>query len=246
MSRGPLGVTDARVTPGEGGVPAWSTDRRLTGAASASPGSAGSGDVVRVRATPLPAGQRRAEIIAAALPLALAHGSAVTTKQIAEAAGVAEGTIVRVFPGKASLIEAVVDAAFDNASTDASLAAIDTTLPPEARLVAAVEILRRRFADLLQLLIGVGMMQFSMIASANERDHSRDLSTVAGLFKPDRDQLRRGPLDAAHLPRGLTIAGTHSALIREHPLPPAEIVSLLLDGVRRVAVPSPSRGDESC
>jgi AcrR family transcriptional regulator len=192
------------------------------------------GDATRVRATPLPPGERRAEIVAAALPLVLAHGSAVTTKQIAEAAGVAEGTIFRVFPDKMSLIEAVVDAAFDTASTDEALGAIDATLPLEARLVAAVEILRRRFADLLQLRTAVGMMQFSMSASTNERDHSRDLSALAALFEPDRDQLRRDPIDAAHLLRGLTIAGTHPALIREDPLPPSEIVSLLLDGVRRV------------
>ena len=46
-------------------------------------------------------------------PLVLAHGSAVTTRQIAEAAEVAEGTIFRVFPDKVSLVEAVVGEAHD-------------------------------------------------------------------------------------------------------------------------------------
>jgi AcrR family transcriptional regulator len=208
--------------------------------------AAEAGDATRVRATPLPPGERRAEIVAAALPLVLAHGSAVTTKQIAEAAGVAEGTIFRVFPDKVSLIEAVVEAAFDTASTDAALAAIDAALPLEGRLVAAVEILRRRFADLLQLRTAVGMMQFSAGASTNERDHSRDLSALAALFEPDRDQLRRDPIDAAHLLRGLTIAGTHPALILEDPLPPSEIVSLLLDGIRRVDARPPNPNDPPC
>jgi hypothetical protein len=44
--------------------------------------------------------------------------------------------------------------------------------------------------------------------------------------------LRRDPLEAAHLLRGLTIAGTHPGLIRDEPLASAEIVSLFLDGVR--------------
>ena len=56
----------------------------------------------RTRATALPPSERRAEIVAATLPLLLAHGAAVTTRQIAEAAGIAEGTIFRVFPDKES------------------------------------------------------------------------------------------------------------------------------------------------
>ncbi len=224
-------------------MPAPPIGDRVTEPASV---TTGAGDAARVRATPLPPGERRAEIVAAALPLVLAHGSAVTTKQIAEAAGVAEGTIFRVFPDKVSLIEAVVEFAFDTAWTDAALAGIDATLPLEARLVAAIEILRRRFADLLQLRTAAGMMQFSVSASTNERDHSRDLSALAALFEPDRDQLRRDPIDAAHLLRGLTIAGTHPALILEDPLPPAEIVSLLLDGVRRVDARSSNQSGTSC
>src|SRR5882762_8812848 len=116
---------------------------------------------VRVRAAALPASERRAEIVAATLPLLLAHGSAVTTRQIAEAAGIAEGTIFRVFPDKESLIDAVIESAFDTASVDAALAAIDATLSLEPRLVAAVEIMRRRVVDLLELRAAIGTKQFA-------------------------------------------------------------------------------------
>ena len=174
----------------------------------------------------MPPSERRADIVAATLPLLLAHGTSVTTRQIAEAAGIAEGTIFRVFPDKDSLIEAVFEAALDTASVDAALAAIDPALPLEARLVAAVEILRRRFADLLQLRTAIGMTQVAAPATKS------DLSALAAIFEPDRDQLRREPLEAAHLLRGMTIAGTHPALILDEPLAPSEIVSLFLDGVR--------------
>jgi AcrR family transcriptional regulator len=187
----------------------------------------------RTRATALPPSERRAEIIAATLPLLLAHGSSVTTRQIAEAAGIAEGTIFRVFPDKESLIEAVVESAFDSASSDAALLAIDPALPLEGRLVEAVEVLRRRVADLWQLRTALGMIQVSSGGpSMTDRHQAPDLTPLANLFVPDRDAIRRDPLEAAHLLRGLTIAGTHPALILDEPLSSVEIVSLFLDGVR--------------
>ncbi len=186
----------------------------------------------RTRAAALPASERRAEIIAATLPLVLAHGAAVTTRQIAEAAGVAEGTIFRVFPDKESLIEAVVESAFDSASTDAALGEIEITLPLETRLVEAVDILRRRVADLWQLRTALGMMQMASGTAAAHRHQAPDLGPLAAVLLPDRDRLRREPLEAAHLLRGLTIASTHPALVLDEPLPSEDIVSLFLDGVR--------------
>src|SRR3954447_9716255 len=96
----------------------------------------------RFRAAPLPPQERRAAIIEATVPLLLRHGPAVTTRQIAEAAGIAEGTIFRVFPDKDAVIQAALDSAFDPATIEAAISAIDAGLPLERRLVAAVEILQ--------------------------------------------------------------------------------------------------------
>lgn len=197
----------------------------------------------RARAAALPPEERRARIVTATLPLLLAHGSSVTTRQIAEAAGIAEGTIFRVFPDKESLFAAVVEAALDTASVDAALDAIDVTLPLEARLIAAVDVLRRRVIDLLQVRTAVGMMHSSGGGIAMpDRHPSTDLNKIANLFAPDGTELRRTPLEAAHLLRGLTVAGTHPALILDEPLSSAEIVSLVLDGIR---VTAPTR-DDAC
>jgi len=180
-------------------------------------------DPARSRATALPPEARRAHIIEATLPLLLDHGATVTTRQIAEAAGIAEGTIFRVFPDKDALFAAVVEYALDTATVDAELDAIDPALPLEPRLVAAVDILRRRVADILQL-------RATVTTSATGR--STDLTKIARVFEPDAARLRRTPLECAHLLRGLTIAGTHPALLADEPLSSAEIVSLVLDGVR--------------
>lgn len=187
----------------------------------------------RSRAAALPPEERRAAIVAATLPLLLAHGPAVTTRQIAEAAGVAEGTIFRVFPDKESLLEAVVESAFDMSAIDAALAEIDPAQPLEARLVEAVDILRARFAEILQLRAAVESLALADGRPAISARHlPPDLSGLAALFEPSREQIRREPLEAAHLLRGMTIAGTHPALILDEPLSSAEIVSLFLDGVR--------------
>src|SRR3954454_15719963 len=96
------------------------------------------------RASALPADERRAAIVEATVPLLLEHGTAVTTRQIAEAAGVAEGTIFRVFPDKDAVIDAAVEAAFDPEETHEGLRNIARDLPLEERLLQAIEIVQGR------------------------------------------------------------------------------------------------------
>src|SRR5210317_2077536 len=94
-------------------------------------------DTQKARARPLSPEDRRAAILDAVVPLLIDHGAAVTTAEMAEAAGIAEGTIFRVFPDKASLLHAAVERTLDPSPVDAELSAIDPALPLADRLEAA-------------------------------------------------------------------------------------------------------------
>ena len=56
---------------------------------------------------------RRRAIVEAITPLLIEHGGGVTTRQMAEAAGIAEGTIFRVFSDKCALIHEAIKSGMD-------------------------------------------------------------------------------------------------------------------------------------
>jgi len=186
----------------------------------------------RARASALPRDERRAAIVEATLPLLLAHGAGVTTRQIAEAAGVAEGTIFRAFRDKDELIDAVADRVFDPTPTRDALEAVDLDQPLEPRLEAAVEILQRRVAVVWQFMTAAGLTKPPDRVHASRGRDAPEMQALARLIEPDRARLRRRPDEVAQVLRSLTFACSHPALIADEPLPPDEIVTLLLDGIR--------------
>ena len=188
------------------------------------------------RAPALPPEERRAMLVSATLRLLTDHGQGITTRQIAEAAGVAEGTIFRAFPDKDSLIDAAVEAAFDPASLEESIAAIDPALPFEARLSEAVGIMQRRHAEIWRLLSNIGNRP------SQPKRALADIAALAQLLATERAGLAKTPLTAARLLRAMTLAAS-PPLMAEPGLTPREIVGLFLDGVRK---PVASKGGSRC
>jgi AcrR family transcriptional regulator len=177
------------------------------------------------RATALPADERRSMIVAATLPLLLEHGDRCTSRQIAEAAGIAEGTIFRVFADKDEVIAAVVEAALDPEPLEAALTDIPKGLLFEDSLAAAVVIIQQRVIDIWRLVSSVGTRFHEMT-----RRPMADSDALVRIFEAHRAQITVEPLVAARLLRALTLSTTHPMLAGE-PRSPDELVQLFLHGV---------------
>ncbi len=91
---------------------------------------------------------RRAAVLEATIPLLIQHGLGVTTRQIAEAAGVAEGTLFRVFDDKRALMVAAVARALDPLPVVAAIGGVVTDRDLETVLRDVVEVVRARSATL--------------------------------------------------------------------------------------------------
>lgn len=146
----------------------------------------------------------------------------MTTRELARAAGVSEGTLFNVFSGKDELITAVVESALDQEPFERAVRAIDPTLGPFDAVVAAVRLVQERTVEIWQLLSALGTHQAS-------GDRPLPVSSaLTELF--ERYDLTLGAPEASRLLRALTLALTHPRLTPEA-MAPERIASVFLHGV---------------
>jgi AcrR family transcriptional regulator len=179
----------------------------------------------RRRAASMPADQRRAMIIDATLPLLIEQGEMVKTHDIAEAAGVAEGTIFRVFATKDELIEAVIERVLDPESTERAIAALDTSGGLEATVVEVVKLVQRRVNEVWQLISSVGPRHHQRTGR-----RSFDSPALAEVLEQYRGELSVDPERAAGMLRSIALAMTHPLMTSE-PAKPQQIARVFLYGV---------------
>ena len=186
------------------------------------------------RAAPMAPDQRRAALIDATLPLLTEHGRAVPTRLIAEAAGVAEGTIFRVFESKEELVEAALAKAFEPGRMIEDVRAIDPDLPLHDRALALVTLLQDRFREMFALMHAVGMVGPPDRHRAEHMDRIREsFAAMTAVFEPDQAELMVPAGQLVQLLRLLTFSGSHPKFSNGEVLTPAEIVDTVLYGVVR-------------
>jgi AcrR family transcriptional regulator len=183
-----------------------------------------------VRATPLSPDDRRKAIIDVTIPLLREHGRETTTKQVAEAAGIAEGTIFRVFESKHELFLQALETAFDPHDFLDLLDQIDTDLPLRDKLVQIATLYQERFTGTFELMSKMGMVQPPQaIKHGSEwRERAREVSTR--LVAANSGELRIEPYEVVRAVRLLTFSGSHPHISDGRILTPDEIVDIVLNG----------------
>ena len=189
------------------------------------------------RAKPLPPDDRRRAIVEAVIPLILEKGSTLTSREMAEAAGVAEGTIFSVFPDKAAVILEAVEATMDPTPIRTAIADVSPTAPLEDLLKSVAGILLER-SERIGTLVGVlrTIQPTGSEKPANAHrfvmeSNAAILATLTDLLDRHRDSLRVEPDRAAVAFMGFVFANAHPLMPADAKPGAAEIVDMLLHGI---------------
>ncbi|HET6625830.1 MAG TPA: TetR/AcrR family transcriptional regulator [Nocardioidaceae bacterium] len=193
------------------------------------------------RAAPMAPDERRQAIVEAVIPLLVSHGAGVTTRQIAEAAGVAEGTIFRVFADKSALLHAAAHATMDPVRGREALAAVDPDLDLHGMVHAVAEQMLASLQQVIAVLIAVrGALVSQEVHEPKGQQGPPEfvleanralLEGLTELFARYSDDLAVAPDRAALLLRALVFGSRHPGTNEAHTLTAEEIATVLVSGI---------------
>jgi AcrR family transcriptional regulator len=148
---------------------------------------------------------------------------------MAEACGVAEGTLFRAFGDKESLITAAIEAYFDPLPLSTAIRSVDPALPVDGKVEAVLALLRERFEGVIGLMSALkvtdGPPPIARSASATW------LEAFEELMRPHRDELRAPVATVGYYLRLVAFATAIPPVNAPHEFPPDELLPLVTRGV---------------
>lgn len=171
------------------------------------------------------------------IPLLLERGSTLTSKEMAEAAGIAEGTVFSVFPDKPAVIVEAVKATMDPTPVRAAIADVSNLDPLEDQLESVATVLLER-SERIGTLVGVlrtirptGPKKPAEAHRFVMESNAAILAALTELFEQHRDGLRVDPGRAAVAFMSFVFANAHPLLAADAKPGTAEFVDMLLHGI---------------
>ncbi|MBX3078819.1 MAG: helix-turn-helix transcriptional regulator [Cryobacterium sp.] len=161
------------------------------------------------------------------MPLLVEHGRDLTSKQIAEAAGVAEGTIFRAFGDKESLIEAAIAKFLDPESLRVGLQSIAPELPLDDKVLRIVELMMQRFSEVFRVMAAVGATH---PPKRHERRHVF-ADIIAEVLAPQLADLNWSPERTAHVIRLVTFSASLKEFNAGMEFTTRELADIVLYGI---------------
>lgn len=168
-------------------------------------------------------------IASAAVPLFIEQGASVTTRQIADELGIAEGTIFRAFGDKESLTHAVVEAFFEQVHDTLAPDVISPTLDLEEKLHAIIRLARIRAKGTFAML--------SLLDPGEARTYMRQrrgggfAETAAAAFATDIPAMNVSREKLAAILRLLIVAVSAPQLHDGDHLTDDDLVAFVLHGI---------------
>ena len=199
---------------------------------------------------------RQEAIAVAAIPLLAEHGTHVTTGQIAKAAGIAEGTIFRVFKDKQELLDFCVLRAFRTRELVERINEIPVDQPLPGRLIEAMTMIDDMAARLGTLMHTLGATGYRPNENSHNKDNESDghgkppmlgefertTAAISALLSSSRQTLRLPADRAAGYLMGLTfmtrMQAARTAQGEQNEKEPESFVSEIVDLFMNGAVAS--------
>lgn len=160
------------------------------------------------------------------MPLLIEHGPDLTSKQIAEAACVAEGTIFRAFGDKETLIEATIAKFLDPEPLRRDLRSIPSGLELDEKMLRIVDLMLKRFSDVFRVMAAIRKPHHP---SHDSRRIFADI--VSEVLSPHLKELNWSPEKCGHVIRLVTFAASIKPFNAGIEFDSRELTAVLLYGL---------------